>query len=165
LRTQIYHQFIHLLTFTVVFRASRRWAEDCRQDSTNYRHTALKTVRINAILLSQKGSLFLFTLLCKIRLEIARADPNVIAVQALSRVSGIGPVLARKLVFEDKITTIEQLKALGDTLTHHQQVGLKYMEPFEKRIPRDEMDKWNVRTRKYPSPPAQHREVPNFFFR
>lgn len=77
------------------------------------------------------------------RLEIAREDPDVLGMKALSRVSGIGPVLARKLVFDDGIKTVEQLKQLPE-LTHHQKIGLKYLEQFELRIPRKEMDQWDV---------------------
>ncbi|KAK2557932.1 DNA polymerase beta [Acropora cervicornis] len=59
-------------------------------------------------------------------------------LEKLTRVSGIGPAAARKLV-DDGITTVEGLKKVQDKLNHHQKIGLKYVEEFEKPIPREEM--------------------------
>lgn len=51
----------------------------------------------------------------------------------------IGPVAAQKLVKEEGITTIEELRKHPDKLTHQQKIGLKHYDDFEQRIPRDEM--------------------------
>lgn len=74
------------------------------------------------------------------KLEKIRADDTNVAINLLTRVSGIGPAKARDLV-EQGITSIEDLKKHQDKLNHHQQIGLKYFEEFEKRIPRDEIEK------------------------
>lgn len=72
------------------------------------------------------------------KLEKIRSDDTTKAIQQLTRVSGVGPAAARKFV-EDGVTTLEGLKKVQDRLNHHQKIGLKYLEEFEKRIPRDEM--------------------------
>lgn len=72
------------------------------------------------------------------KLEKIRADDTTKAIQELTRVSGIGPAVARKLV-EDGVASVEGLKKVQERLNHHQKIGLKYLEQFEKRIPRDEM--------------------------
>lgn len=53
-------------------------------------------------------------------------DPKSTAANLLTRVSGIGPAKAQSLVNEG-ITTIEDLEKHKDKLTHHQQIGLKYI--------------------------------------
>eukprot|EP01126_Amoeba_proteus_P038426 TRINITY_DN4003_c0_g1_i18.p1 TRINITY_DN4003_c0_g1~~TRINITY_DN4003_c0_g1_i18.p1 ORF type:complete len:276 (+),score=60.55 TRINITY_DN4003_c0_g1_i18:116-829(+) len=63
-------------------------------------------------------------------------DPKIRAVNLLCRVSGVGPIAALKWV-EQGVMTLEDLAR--QKLTHHQQIGLKYFEDFEKRIPRSEM--------------------------
>ncbi|KAG0717518.1 DNA polymerase beta [Chionoecetes opilio] len=73
------------------------------------------------------------------KLEKIRADDTTVAISLLTRVSGIGPAKARELV-EQGITTIDDLCKHQDKLTHHQKIGLKYFEDFEKRIPRDEVE-------------------------
>lgn len=73
------------------------------------------------------------------KIEKIRSDETSQAISLLTRVSGIGPAAARKLV-EEGITTIEDLRKNTAKLTHHQQIGLKYFEDFEKRIPRAEME-------------------------
>jgi len=72
------------------------------------------------------------------KLEKIRADDGSQAIQLLTRVTGIGPANAKKLV-DEGIKTLEDLKKHQDKLTHHQKIGLKYFEDFEKRIPRNEM--------------------------
>lgn len=72
------------------------------------------------------------------KLEKIRADDSTKAIQELTRVSGIGPAAARKFV-EDGVASVEGLKKVQEHLNHHQKIGLKYLEEFEKRIPRDEM--------------------------
>uniref|UniRef100_A0A3Q3E978 DNA polymerase n=1 Tax=Labrus bergylta TaxID=56723 RepID=A0A3Q3E978_9LABR len=62
------------------------------------------------------------------------------SINFLTRVTGIGPAAARKF-FEEGVKTLEDLKKIEHKLNHHQQIGLKYFEEFEKRIPRTEMEK------------------------
>lgn len=73
-----------------------------------------------------------------VKLEKIRANDTNVAIQELTRVTGIGPAAAQKLV-QDGITSIEELRKHTDKLNHHQQIGLKHYEDFEKRIPRAEM--------------------------
>lgn len=72
------------------------------------------------------------------KLEKIRADDTNVAITELTKVTGIGPAAAQKLVSEG-IMNIEDLRKNADKLNHHQKIGLKYFEEFEKRIPRDEM--------------------------
>lgn len=73
------------------------------------------------------------------KLETIKQDENNVAINLLTRVSGIGPTKAKELV-DAGIKTIEDLKKHQDKLTHHQKIGLKYFEDFEKRIPRKEIE-------------------------
>jgi DNA polymerase beta len=66
------------------------------------------------------------------------ADPVVVSTNDLCRISGIGPAYAKKLV-EQGVKSIQDLKDKNIKLNNHQQIGLKYLEDFEQRIPRDEM--------------------------
>jgi len=75
------------------------------------------------------------------KLEEANADERVQSINLVSRVYGIGPVAARKFVDVDGVTTLEDLAKLKDKLSAQHLLGLKYFEDFEKRIPRDEMQK------------------------
>ncbi|XP_066251744.1 DNA polymerase beta-like isoform X1 [Euwallacea similis] len=72
------------------------------------------------------------------KLENIHHDKTTQAINLLTRVSGIGPAKARKLV-EEGISTIEDLRKHKDTLNHHQIIGLKYFEDFKKKIPRAEI--------------------------
>ncbi|KAL4241067.1 hypothetical protein ACF0H5_001845 [Mactra antiquata] len=72
------------------------------------------------------------------KLEKIRADDTNTAITELTKVTGIGPAAAQKFV-QDGIMSIEDLKNHTDKLNHHQQIGLKHYEDFEKRIPREEM--------------------------
>ncbi|XP_025095096.1 DNA polymerase beta-like [Pomacea canaliculata] len=72
------------------------------------------------------------------KLEKIRADDTSVAINELTRVTGIGPANAQKLVSEG-ITSIEELKKHTNKLNHHQQIGLRHFNDFEKRIPREEM--------------------------
>ncbi|XP_031712238.1 DNA polymerase beta [Anarrhichthys ocellatus] len=73
------------------------------------------------------------------KLEKIRTDDTSSSINFLTRVTGIGPAAARKF-FEDGVKTLEDLKKIEHKLNHHQQIGLKYFEEFEKRIPRAEME-------------------------
>ncbi|NWX68869.1 DPOLB polymerase, partial [Alca torda] len=72
------------------------------------------------------------------KLEKIRQDDTSASINLLTRVTGIGPAAARKFV-EEGIKTLEDLRKNEHKLTHHQRIGLKYFEDFEKRIPREEM--------------------------
>ncbi|CAB4018660.1 DNA polymerase beta [Paramuricea clavata] len=72
------------------------------------------------------------------KLEKIRDDDSNAAIGALMKVSGIGPVAARKFV-DDGIKTVEDLKKIKDQLNHHQRIGLEYFNDFQERIPRSEM--------------------------
>ncbi|KAG9330343.1 hypothetical protein JZ751_012727 [Albula glossodonta] len=74
------------------------------------------------------------------KLEKIRNDDTSSSINFLTRVTGIGPAAARKFV-EEGVKTLEDLKKIEHKLNHHQQIGLKYFEDFEKRIPRAEMEK------------------------
>ncbi|XP_061585500.1 DNA polymerase beta [Cololabis saira] len=77
------------------------------------------------------------------KLEKIRNDDTSSSINFLTRVTGIGPAAARKF-FEDGVKTLDDLKKIEHKLNHHQQIGLKYFEEFEKRIPRAEMAKMEV---------------------
>ncbi|XP_074065130.1 DNA polymerase beta [Macrotis lagotis] len=72
------------------------------------------------------------------KLEKIRQDDKSSSINFLTRVSGIGPSAARKLV-DEGIKTLEDLRKNEKKLNHHQRIGLRYFEDFEKRIPREEM--------------------------
>ncbi|XP_061448966.1 DNA polymerase beta isoform X1 [Rhineura floridana] len=72
------------------------------------------------------------------KLEKIRQDDTSSSINFLTRVSGIGPAAARKFV-DEGIKTLEDLRKNEHKLNHHQRIGLKYFEDFEKRIPRTEM--------------------------
>ena len=63
---------------------------------------------------------------------------NTSAIDQLIRVSGIGAKTAAKLCGEG-IDSIEKLKKIAHSLTPHQKIGLKYVEEFEQKIPRKEI--------------------------
>lgn len=70
--------------------------------------------------------------------ELEDNSGNGRAVEDLSRVTGIGPTYAKKLV-ESGIKTVDVLRkavSKGEIrLTKHRMIGLKYLEDFEQRIP------------------------------
>ncbi|KAG7476652.1 hypothetical protein MATL_G00085060 [Megalops atlanticus] len=74
------------------------------------------------------------------KLEKIRNDDTSTSINLLTRVTGIGPAAARKFV-EDGVKSLDDLRKIEHKLNHHQQIGLKYFEDFEKRIPRAEMEK------------------------
>ncbi|XP_077999246.1 DNA polymerase beta-like [Glandiceps talaboti] len=83
------------------------------------------------------------------KLEKIKADDKSMAINELTRVTGIGPAAARKLVVDDGIMSIDELKKHTDKLNHHQKIGIKHFEDFEVRIPRAEMDRLNTEIQKY----------------
>uniref|UniRef100_A0A8C1VGL6 DNA polymerase n=1 Tax=Cyprinus carpio TaxID=7962 RepID=A0A8C1VGL6_CYPCA len=70
------------------------------------------------------------------KLEKIRSDDTSSSINFLTRVTGIG---YDALDFKTTITIVLYLKKIEHKLNHHQQIGLKYFEEFEKRIPRAEM--------------------------
>lgn len=74
------------------------------------------------------------------QLEKARESDTNAVINQLMRVSGIGVKVAAKLV-SDGIDSIDKLKKRTDLLTPHQRIGLKYLEDFEQKIPRNEIEK------------------------
>ncbi|KAM4748222.1 DNA polymerase beta [Rhinophrynus dorsalis] len=72
------------------------------------------------------------------KLEKIRQDDTSSSINFLTRVTGIGPAAARKLV-EEGIKTLDDLRNNEHKLNHHQKIGLKYFDDFELRIPRKEM--------------------------
>ncbi|XP_072255015.1 DNA polymerase beta [Pyxicephalus adspersus] len=70
--------------------------------------------------------------------KLIRQDDTSSSINFLTRVTGIGPAAARKLV-EEGIKTLDDLRNNEHKLNHHQRIGLKYFEDFEMRIPREEM--------------------------
>jgi len=73
------------------------------------------------------------------RLREDQNDPQLQAVSLLSQVSGIGPVFAHKLVYEQGVLTLEDLVDKDIKLNHHQQLGLQYFQEFKEKIPRAEL--------------------------
>ncbi len=63
-----------------------------------------------------------------------------IARGKLSEVWGIGPSKANEL-YNMGIKTIEDLKKRTDLLNKNQKIGLKYFEDFQKKIPREKVNK------------------------
>jgi len=73
------------------------------------------------------------------KLNNYKADDKTVAINLISRVSGIGPAGAKKFVLEKGVRTLDDLKKLEAHLTHHQKIGLKYFEELESKIPRAEI--------------------------
>jgi NAD-dependent DNA ligase len=68
---------------------------------------------------------------------------NLNPVNILGEIYGVGPKKAKELV-DSGITTIDQLREKQDlVLNDTQKVGLKYYEDILKRIPRDEIEKFD----------------------
>ncbi|XP_027023011.1 DNA polymerase beta [Tachysurus fulvidraco] len=74
------------------------------------------------------------------KLEKIRNDDTSSSINFLTRVTGIGPAAARKF-YDEGVKTLDDLRKIEHKLNHHQQIGLKYFEEFELRIPRKEMEK------------------------
>ena len=75
------------------------------------------------------------------RAENDRNDPLISAMNLIAQIHGVGPKTARKLVYNEGVRTIDEMRARTD-LTHQQQLGLKYFDAFQQKIPRDEMTVW-----------------------
>jgi DNA polymerase beta len=73
--------------------------------------------------------------------QLEKYTVDIEAINELTKVHGIGPTKANDLVKENGITTIEELKKHPELLNAVQKIGLKYVDDFQKRIPRAEMEK------------------------
>ncbi|XP_063394741.1 DNA polymerase beta-like [Cydia fagiglandana] len=80
------------------------------------------------------------------KLENIHHDEEAQSISLLTRVSGIGPVKAADLV-KSGIKTIEDLRTNQKKFNHHQLIGLKYFEDFEKKIPRSEIQEIETKLR------------------
>jgi len=67
-------------------------------------------------------------------LERERKNP----MNLFTNIYGVGPKKAKQLI-DEGITTIEQLKENEGKLNDTQKIGLKYYEPLQQRIPRNEI--------------------------
>ena len=74
------------------------------------------------------------------------ADLEVVAVENLTKVPGIGPAKASELYRDEEITTIAELKELYSInkkiINDKQAIGLVHYDDLQKRIPRSEMNNW-----------------------
>ena len=68
-------------------------------------------------------------------------DPRLKALKDVSRVYGIGPSLARTLVDDRGVRSIEDLRkpAIQAMLSANSKIGLKLLSDLEQRIPRAEV--------------------------
>lgn len=73
-------------------------------------------------------------------------DLEVVAIENLTKIPGIGPSKAAELYREEKITTISELRELYSInkkiINDKQAIGLRHYDDLQKRIPRSEMDEW-----------------------
>jgi DNA polymerase beta len=72
--------------------------------------------------------------------EKALADDNTNIITSLMTVHGIGPAKAKSLAEDHKVTSIDELEKRQELLNDKQKMGLKYVNDFQERIPRKEMD-------------------------
>jgi hypothetical protein len=56
-------------------------------------------------------------------LEEQKEDEQLQALNLISRISGIGPVFAKKLVYEEGVRTLQDIITKNIKLNHHQQIG------------------------------------------
>lgn len=76
--------------------------------------------------------------------EELKTDPKLKLVTLLTKITGIGPKNALKLISENNVKSLEDLKKRQDDLLNDKQkIGLKYYKDIEKRIPRKEIDNHN----------------------
>jgi DNA polymerase beta len=73
-------------------------------------------------------------------LDTLLADPDIIAMNELCSVYGIGAAKARQLLGAG-IKSIKELNNAKEPLNHKQTLGLKYLADFKKEIPRNEVEK------------------------
>lgn len=73
-------------------------------------------------------------------MENVSKDENTDVITTLMSIHGIGPAKAKTLVEQHGIRSIEDLSKKPELLNEKQQMGLKYVNDFQLRIPRKEMD-------------------------
>jgi DNA polymerase beta len=73
--------------------------------------------------------------------QLERFNEQIKIINELIKVHGIGPVKAKELVEEHGIKSIDDLKENQNLLNDKQKMGLRYVEDFNERIPRKEMEK------------------------
>eukprot|EP01108_Squamamoeba_japonica_P007593 TRINITY_DN6414_c0_g1_i1.p1 TRINITY_DN6414_c0_g1~~TRINITY_DN6414_c0_g1_i1.p1 ORF type:complete len:379 (+),score=90.58 TRINITY_DN6414_c0_g1_i1:158-1294(+) len=77
------------------------------------------------------------------KLELAKNDPVQRALNELTGLHGVGPVKAREWVAAGIMSLDElrrRIEAKSVTLTREQEIGLKYHDAFQERIPRAEVE-------------------------
>ena len=72
-------------------------------------------------------------------LDEMKQRPDVKACLELTGVHGIGPVTAHKLFLKGYTSVADLRRAPKGTLSEPQSIGLKYVEEFKERIPREEV--------------------------
>ena len=70
-------------------------------------------------------------------------DEKTLIIKELTKIPGIGPSKANTL-FKQGIFTIEQLNNRLDLINEKQKIGLRHYKDLEQKIPRDEMDIWDI---------------------
>lgn len=73
-------------------------------------------------------------------MENATKDESTDIITSLMTIHGIGPAKAKTLVEEHGILSINDLRKRTNLLNDKQLLGLKYVDDFQLRIPRKEMD-------------------------
>ena len=78
---------------------------------------------------------------------IAAAEhPELKSIMNLTKIYAIGPANAKRLYAQNNITTITELKnalkKTPDIINNKQKIGLKYYTELQKRIPREEINKY-----------------------
>lgn len=68
------------------------------------------------------------------------SDPITQAIQTFTSIHGIGPVLAKKLVHENGLRSLEDLDASSHLLPPQARLGLKYAKDTALRVPYDEIE-------------------------
>lgn len=76
--------------------------------------------------------------------QLEKFNEQVKIINELVQIHGIGPVKAKELVEEHNIKGIDELKQHPELLNDKQKMGLRYVEDFNQRIPRKEMEKHEV---------------------
>lgn len=75
--------------------------------------------------------------------QAVRKERKLDTTDMLMQIYGVGPVKAKQLVADHKVTSFEHLRELvaknPSILNAKQKIGLMYVEDLQKRIPRDEM--------------------------
>ncbi|PRP78349.1 hypothetical protein PROFUN_11389 [Planoprotostelium fungivorum] len=67
-------------------------------------------------------------------------DPRIAALRQFNRIHGIGAKMAEKLVDHHKLYTLDDLKKHKILLNPQQIIGLEFVDEFEEKIPRKEIE-------------------------